>query len=98
MDRDELMEKATAFYATHVCDEYGWQSVQMWMADFALGQYEAGQRAERERIADDIIQLHQNAKNTELFLRELSYFVHELKGGNATAHAMFDEMQEALGK
>lgn len=46
-------------------------------------------------IADNIIQLHQNHKTNELFLRELSYFVHELKGGNATAHAMFDEIREA---
>lgn len=68
MDRDELIGKATAFYATHVCEDYGWQPVQMWMADFALSligtrefidlqstlAYEAGRRAERSRIVDEI--------------------------------------------
>ena len=92
MNREQLIKNAYRWIEDGACDAYNEPGEAM--ADFHIAM-----SAERDaEIADDIIHLHQNHKTNELFLRELSYFIHELKGGNATAHAMFDEMQEALGK
>ena len=51
MNRDELSEKAVEFFEHYkVASTSPKFSVEGLMADFALGMYEAGQRAERERV------------------------------------------------
>lgn len=85
MNREQMIEAAIAFDSQQGCLIGRCFSCE---ADFAIEQV----KAERKRIADELIQLHKLSPAD--FLRELSYYVQELAGQDSMAHRLLDELRE----
>ena len=85
MDRDTLAKKAVKHYfeaSKDAHDDKVLLHVPSMMADFALVQYEAGQRAERERIYRLALNVHK-AKTFEELDEKFDAFTDELRADPA---------------